>query len=232
MTTTSDTATHEPATTERLIELGRDREAVASATRDLHAPDRRETGPNEGAAMDGVEQLTEIVPALRTIAARIEPAQLGLSTACKDFTVQGVLEHMIGGATAFAPAFRGEPAGDVDHHGTVQERFDRAMADLLDAVQATGAQERTIASPFGDVPGATFARYVAFDGLVHGWDLTTATGQLYAPANDLVADVDAFARGLLQPEMRDGDTFAVETEAPADATPIERLVAFSGRQLG
>ena len=37
--------------------------------------------------------------------------------------------------------------------------------------------------PFGEVPGAVFARFVVFDGLVHGWDLATATGQTYAPAD-------------------------------------------------
>ena len=30
--------------------------------------------------------------------------------------------------------------------------------------------------------------------------------------------------------MRDGDTFAAETDARPDASPLERLVAFSGRQ--
>jgi hypothetical protein len=41
----------------------------------------------------------------------------------------------------------------------------------------------------------------------------------------------AYARQVLAPEMRDGDTFAAETEAPTDASPLERLVAFSGRRL-
>jgi hypothetical protein len=31
--------------------------------------------------------------------------------------------------------------------------------------------------------------------------------------------------------MRDGDTFKNETIAPDDASPFERLVAFSGRSL-
>ena len=35
----------------------------------------------------------------------------------------------------------------------------------------------------------------------------------------------------LVPAMRDGETFAMETAAPADAGALERLVAFSGRQL-
>jgi uncharacterized protein (TIGR03086 family) len=208
-----------------LLELGRDREAVAAAAHEL-----RLIG---GGPMDGVDQLDQIVPTLKALVERIPADQLDRPTPCAAFTVTGVLQHMIGGAQAFAPAFRGAPAavpGSGDD-GSVQEQFQRAMDDLLDAVHTPGAQDRTIASPFGEVPGSLFARYVAFDGLVHGWDLATATGQSYAPDDTVVGEVDGFIRGLLQPEMRDGDTFAAETDIPADATPLERVVAFSGRSL-
>jgi uncharacterized protein (TIGR03086 family) len=205
-----DVTTHEPT----LTELGRDREAV------------------DAARLDGVDQLDEILPMLRAIVDGISDDDLDQPTPCRDFTVAGVLEHMIGGATAFAPAFRGDAAAPADAPtGTPQERFDAAMAELANAVHTPGAQERTIAAPFGDVPGSMFARYVAFDGLVHGWDLATATGQPYAPRRTLVAAVDGFARGLLGPELRDGDTFAQEADAPEGASPLERLVAFSGRHI-
>ena len=49
------------------------------------------------------------------------------------------------------------------------------MDGLLDAVQSPGALDRTIQTPGGEMPGAVFARLVALDGLVHGWDLATST---------------------------------------------------------
>jgi uncharacterized protein (TIGR03086 family) len=106
------------------------------------------------------------------------------------------------------------------------------MADLAEAMHSPGAQDRTITTPFGDVPGSTFARYVAFDGVVHGWDLATATDQSYAPRPDLVQEIDAFARQLLTPEMRDGVSFAQEATAPPGASTLEQLVAFTGRKIG
>ena len=220
-----------------LIALGRDREAVDAATRDWRAqpaPSRPNKFIERGEPMDGVQQLDKIIPLLEALVDQIRPDQLQGPTPCAKFTVSSVLEHMIGGATAFAPAFRGETAptaAAAAGAGTVQERWRRAMAELSAAVCTAGAQVRTIASPFGEVPGSTFARYVAFDGLVHGWDLAIATGQPYDPPRDLVAEVDAFTRQLLKPEMRDGDTFAAETQPPPAASPLERLVAFSGRQL-
>ena len=110
-------------------------------------------------------------------------------------------------------------------------RFDVAMADLLDAVQSPGALDRTIQTPGGEMPGAVFARLVAFDGLVHGWDLATSTGQPWDLDDDLVAEVDAFARQAITDEMRDGDTFAAEQPTAGDASALERLVAFTGRTL-
>ena len=144
----------------------------------------------------------------------------------------GVLEHMIGGATHFSPAFRGEVAGSAAPlEGELTDRWRRAMAELLSSLHSPGAQERTVTAPFGEVPVAAFARYTAFDGLVHGWDLSRATGLPYEPPDDLVAEVDAFARQFMQPEMRDGDLFAGEVEPRPDASALERIVAFSGRQI-
>jgi uncharacterized protein (TIGR03086 family) len=236
MSDTPNPAASNALSTERLIELGRDREAVASARQELRQRlDSLRTNSTIGGSMDGVQQLEQIVPMLDAIVDGIRPDQLDHETACTNFTVAGVLEHMIGGATAFAPAFRGSPApaelppaaeGESTH-----DRFHQAMAELLRAVRTPGAQDRTIAAPFGEVPGHVFARFVAFDGLVHGWDLATATGQSYNPPDKLVGEVDAFARQALTPEMRDGDTFADETNTPADASDLVRLVAFTGRHV-
>ena len=231
----SDTDGTAPDTSsvELLITLGRDREAVAAATVQ-HNTDRQKT-LHLGEKMDGAQQLDQLMPVLHGLVDRISAEQLDDETPCANFTVTGVLEHMIGGAGVFSPMLRGEaPSVSADAQtttGTLQDRWRAAMVDLLDAVHDEDAAERTIASPFGEVPGAVFMRFVAFDGLVHGWDLATATQQRYAPPDDLVREVDAFARQAVVPDMRNGDTFAAETEAPADAGMLERLVAFSGRQV-
>jgi hypothetical protein len=63
------------------------------------------------------------------------------------------------------------------------------------------------------------------------WDLATAIGQPYQPPDSLVGAVDSFAREAIAPAMRDAGMFAAPLEAPAGATPIERLVAFTGRAV-
>ena len=182
--------------------------------------------------MDGVQQLDELMPLLHELVDGISPDQLDGPTPCPKFSVAGVLEHMIGGATAFAPAFRGEsPSTASAPSGSLPDQWRAAMADLLDAVHSPGATERTVAAPFGEIPGAVFARFVAFDGLVHGWDLATATNQPYAPPIAVVREVDTFVRQALTDGMRDGETFADEMSAPTGATELEQVVAFSGRPI-
>ena len=185
--------------------------------------------------MEPTDQLAVIIPILTNLVDELRPDQLTAPTACADFDVSGVLDHMIGGAAAFVPAFRGEaagsPASTVTAGEVPKDDYRRAMNGLLDAATSPGAMERTIDAPFGQVPGSVFASFVAFDGLIHGWDIATAAGLTYDPPSELVASVDEFARAVLGPEMRDGDTFAAITEAPAGAGVLERLVAFSGRSL-
>ncbi|MEA3077799.1 MAG: hypothetical protein QOF60_2707 [Actinomycetota bacterium] len=178
--------------------------------------------------MDPLEQFERLGPVLAGVVGGIGPDQLDRPTPCADFTVRGVLEHMVGGATAFAAAFRGEPAAAAPT-GDPLAGFGAALTGLAEAVNSPGALDRTIAAPFGDVPGRAFAGFVVLDGLVHGWDLATATGQAYEPPDDLVAAVEAFAAQAITPSMRENGMFSQSTEPSADATPIERLVAFTGR---
>jgi len=178
--------------------------------------------------MDPLAQLAQLGPHLGGVVANITPDQLDQPTPCADFDVRGVLEHMIGGATAFAAAYRGEEPTEPDVSDPLGS-FPAVLGDLVDAISAPGALDRTVQAPFGAVPGETFARFVVLDGLVHGWDMAVATGQAYEPPDELVAEADGFARQALDP-LRDGDTFADAVEPSPDASPIERLAAYTGRR--
>lgn len=223
------------AEVQQLMVHGRDREAAELAARHLRDGRTDATAPTRGdnINMGPLEQLDELEPLLGKVASGIKPADLDAPTPCANFTVRGVLGHMIGGATEFAAAFRGEgppeaPA-DAAVGPDVVSRAGTALGSLMEAIRSPGALDRTVTTPFGEMPGDAFARFVVFDGLVHGWDLAVATGQAYEPSDSLVVAVDAFAHQAIAPAMRDGDTFAHAVEPPDSATSIERLVAFTGR---
>jgi uncharacterized protein (TIGR03086 family) len=178
--------------------------------------------------MDPITQLELLGPHLGGVVTGIAPDQLGNPTPCAHFTVRGVLEHMLAGATAFAAAYRGEHSPAEPDLADPLGSFGPVLADLVAAITAPGALDRTIQAPFGEVAGDSFARFVVLDGLVHGWDLAIATGQPYEPPGELVAAAFAFARQAIDP-MRDGDTFAAPVEPAAGASPIERLANYTGR---
>lgn len=181
------------------------------------------------------DQLEILLPALSDLVDQLGPDDLDKPTPCQRFSVQDVLDHMIEGGTTFAHLFRGEPPPPppvTDAGGQVPyAEFRGAMDDLLDGVRADGALDRVIPAPVGDMGGETFARFVAFDGLLHGFDISRGTGLPYAPPEEVVVAVDGFARSAITDELRDGDTFKSPTSPPEGAGRLERLAAFSGRAV-
>jgi uncharacterized protein (TIGR03086 family) len=185
--------------------------------------------------MGPTEQLSYILPACSALVDRIQVMQMNDPTPCENFTVHDVVDHMMVLGGTFAYMFRGEQPPEPRPSGVYRrvpsKEFRNVMDDLLESVKSPGALERTIESPNGPMDGETFARLVAFDGLVHGWDLASATGQRRALPSDVVDAVASFAHDALADDMRDGDTFKQPTEAGASAGPIEQLAAFSGRTV-
>jgi len=211
----------------RLLTAGRDREAAERGAVLTYPRDAR--NDDDGGRMDALEQFEQLGPVLGGVIVALRPDQLDEPTPCAEFTVRGVLEHMIGGATMFAAAYRGEPAREPEVDDLIAGT-QSALADLAASINAPGALARTIHAPFGDMSGESFARFVVLDGLVHGWDLAVATAQTYDPPAELVAAASDFAHETLDP-LRDGQTFKSAVEPPTGATPIERLAAYTGRTV-
>jgi uncharacterized protein (TIGR03086 family) len=183
------------------------------------------------------DQLEYPITALSALVAGTRPDQMTLPTPCAKWTVRDLFNHFIGGGQMFAAAFRGEqvamdpdaPAPDLT--GDDPQGAYRAAIDAFRAgIDSPGAMDRIISLPFGQVPAPVTLQILYFDLLVHCWDLATATGQAFEPPADVVAKAEEMARQMIAPEARDGDTFAAEVTPPPDATPMQRLVAFTGRQ--
>ena len=186
--------------------------------------------------MDVISQLESILPTVSEVAGRVRPEQFDDPTPCATFAVRDLFSHMIGAASQFAPQLRGQtPSAPVDPTALSDAERPAAMRatleDLLAAVKAPGALGQTVELPFGAVPGEVLARFLTVDGMVHTWDIATATGQEYDPDDALAGSVLATARDLIAPDMRDGDTFAPETVVADTAPAIVRLVAFTGRSV-
>jgi uncharacterized protein (TIGR03086 family) len=216
----------------RLVTLGRDGDAAR-----LQITGRADTTHLGGISMDTQQQLEAVIPALLDVVGNITPDQLDNPSPCTQFTVRGVLEHMIGGGGFFAAQLRGDgvpapPPQDNDLAGDDPVTSFRVAMDALRTAAATpGASTRVIVTPFGEMTGDQALRYLALDGTVHTWDLARATGQPFTPSEELVAAVLSTARQTITPGLRDGDAFAAPTSVPANASSLDQLIAFTGRTL-
>lgn len=78
------------------------------------------------------------------------------------------------------------------------------------------------------MPATVGASILSLEFLLHAWDFAQASGQRLQVSDEVVAYVQTLADPII-PSARDRGAFAAEVTPPADATPLQRLVAFSGR---
>jgi uncharacterized protein (TIGR03086 family) len=195
----------------------------------LHVQNRRED--------TAVHDLGPACAAVADLVREVRDDQLGDPTPCERYTVAHLLEHLDGLALAFTLAARKEPVDGTPGQETGdpadgwRTRIPERLADLAAAWRdpdawtgetAAGGVEMT-----GDVAGT-----VAMDEVVvHGWDLARALGRDLAVDGASVAVARDFVSLFSGPgteEMR-GDAFGPERQAPAGASPLEELVALTGR---
>ena len=169
------------------------------------------------------------------IIAGLKPEQYSLPTPCSDWDVRGVLNHIIGGNHFFVGiAAGGQPEVPSEPRDLVGDDPATAYAQgaklALEAWRAPGVAESIVHMPVGDMPGAFGTGLHFMDHLVHGWDIAKATGQEDLVDNELAEAAFALVNGNIGDELRQaGGPFGPEVAVDEDCSPIERLVAYLGR---
>lgn len=188
--------------------------------------------------VDGAALLGRVAPILGGAVASVRPTDLNLPTSCANWTLRDLLNHVIGGAAMFAAAFDGAPVQDIS--GRLPDvvgddpmgAFQRGLGGFGAALEQPGVMERVIELPFGAMTVNTFLRFVAFDLLIHAWDISAATGTTIDVPDDLVAEIEPFARLVVDGLPRDPSFLAPAIDPRSAAAPLERLVAYTGRAVG
>jgi uncharacterized protein (TIGR03086 family) len=146
-------------------------------------------------------------------------------TPCTEWNMRDLLNHMLVTQRYFAGAATGQ---DVSPPGpnppdTLSDDpsadFAKARADVIDAFSPEGVIEKTMPAL-----GIAFA-----DSLLHGWDVAIATGQDATMPDGLAQAAYDTIHGRFTDEQRKG-IFGAEITVPADATPQQRLLAYTGRK--
>lgn len=186
------------------------------------------------------DALIDVVDDLAGLVARIDPARDGDPTPCPGFDVAALRRHVLAWLPVFATGLadpdgvqpRPDPeayrapsdpeaaAGQVRHSGA---QIAKALAD--------GVADRPVLLQGKDpLPGTMVINMLSAEVIAHGWDLARGTGLPWDPPAETCEAALGGLRGMLSPEYRgEGKAFGVEVEAPDDASPLDRLLAFSGR---
>jgi uncharacterized protein (TIGR03086 family) len=165
----------------------------------------------------------------------ISDDELELRTCCPDYSAGDLVDHLhhvVDGSTALArhepvpsgadqgpaghltPAWREDMAGDL-----------RAMCAAWDDPTAWEGQGNV---PSSDLSNEVWGRIILTELVVHGWDLATATGQAFdLPEDTLRACLEhvvAFTPNAPFPGL-----WGTPVGVAADASPLDRIVATTGR---
>ncbi len=190
-----------------------------------------DAGPDEwAAAPDPIDELSSAEASLavaQRVLRQLKDSDLGVATPCEDFTVDALLDHLFGSIASIGKAL-GVTVAD-QPSATPEARIADAAQTTLEAFRARGT-EGTLDMGFAELPATLVANILNLELLVHAWDFATATGQELSVSPVLSDYVLGLARNTISPQMR-GKSFAAETLVDESAASMERLVAFTGRQV-
>lgn len=182
--------------------------------------------------MDATTAMNQTNQVVTGLIAGLTPENREMPTPCADWTVHELIEHMCGGGHMIAGGLQGQAppdeAPDLLADGPANG-WASASAHLSAAAtpEALGATHQM---PFGDVPGEMALAVITADHVVHAWDLAQATGQDPQIGDDLASFALQTWQMVVPAEGRTGDGFAAAVPSAADASALDQVVAYTGRQ--
>jgi uncharacterized protein (TIGR03086 family) len=180
---------------------------------------------------------------LAGLVTRVPDAELGNPTPCPAYTLGDLIDHVGGLALAFTAAARKDggryanmrAAGDGSRLGDDwRVRIPRDLAALAGAWRDPAAGDGMTRIAGDDGPAAIIGLAAAGELVVHGWDLARATGQPYECQPELLDAAHRFLVQFASPDLPAGPEvpFGPSRAVPADAPPLDQVLALAGRDPG
>jgi uncharacterized protein (TIGR03086 family) len=167
---------------------------------------------------------------------QVAPGQWEQDTGCGQWKVADLVTHVIGAMTMYVALLDGAAAAEaIARARSVTTSPASALADfgqVADALQAglasPGVATAIAHHPAGDMAAAGLAGYAMIEWVLHGWDLSRATGQQAV----IDAEVALVIYEQILPDaerLRRRGIFGPAVPVPADAPVADRLLALLGR---
>lgn len=174
---------------------------------------------------------------LGEVVMQVRPAHLWFPTPCPDWTVRGLLRHIVSANQGFAQAaIHGSAPSRAWSGGRLGDNpagaYRRSNARVADAFADGGALDRLVeVREFGSFPRRLALTFHQLFCLVHAWDLARAIDVPYDPPPDLVEPAFALARRIPDTDAVRGPGAAFErsVKVPGDAPDFDQLLGLLGR---
>lgn len=168
----------------------------------------------------------------------VKDRQLGLWTPCDKYTVEALVQHIDGLSLAFTaaaeknfgPMTSTPPGGEAPSLGDGwRPRIAAQLQAMAEAWQRPEAWEGLTQAGGIELPGPVAGIVAADELVIHGWDLSRATGQFFDCDAGALNAARQFVEEMSEPgQPRDG-LFGPAEPVPDGATELERIIALSGR---
>lgn len=133
--------------------------------------------------MDNIAALPIAAAHFEAVTALVTSGDLAKPTPCGDWTVQQLLDHVVGGNAMAAALIGGATREDAIALLTTAVAGNNPLAAVQDSMRAQAAAfadpaalELTVQHPAMDMPGSQLLGFRVGDLLVHSWDLARAIG--------------------------------------------------------
>jgi uncharacterized protein (TIGR03086 family) len=149
---------------------------------------------------------------------------------CSAFDLTKLTGHLLNSIRAIGDMAGGDFAGSSarDEADSAEREIIGAARPTLDAWHRRGLQGTVQLGP-NEMPARVAVGIMSVEFLVHAWDYAVTVGREVQVPDSLAEYVLALARELIKPEERARAGFDDPVDVPDDASALDRLIAFTGR---
>ena len=185
----------------------------------------------KGRSMDPLVAHQRAQDAFAGVLANVSSDHLGSPTPCSDWTIQDLIEHVIGG-NEHVGLWASSPVEPPARPDDIVAAHRTAAAAAQAVFAAPDGLSTTFNLPFGELPGQLFVGIRTTDVLTHAWDLAAASGRSTNIEPELATEQLAAARAFVGPQFRGPDKpFGDEQQCSPERSPADQLAAFLGRKV-
>ncbi len=183
-------------------------------------------GPDSPPA-DELQGAEDTLGVLQHVLHTIAGDDMARQTPCSEYDVTQLTEHLLKSITAIG-GMAGVEFPQLEPHDSVERQIIAAARPALDAWHHRGLDGNV---PFGkgEMPAKSACGIFSIEFLVHAWDYAKAVGRDVDAPEPLAEYVLDLAHSTIRPEFRGTAGFDDPVDVPADASALDQLVAFTGR---